>query len=67
MEGRSLSEVTHLALLGVKIRETAFWDNAKEDNKGKGCKGKGQSKDIRQIEYIHKKKGSRFRDFLCSI
>ena len=30
MEGRSLSEVTHLALLGVKIRETAFWDNAKE-------------------------------------
>ena len=33
MEGRNLSEVTHLALLGVKIRETAFWDNAKEKNK----------------------------------
>ena len=33
MEGRSLIEVTHLAWLGVKIRETAFWDNAKSSAK----------------------------------
>ena len=25
VEGRVLVEVTHLALLGVKIQETAFW------------------------------------------
>lgn len=37
MEGRRAVEVTHLALLGVKIAETAFWVLLKEKQPVIGC------------------------------
>ena len=37
VEGRRAVEVTHLALLGVKIAETAFWVYCKEKQPFYGC------------------------------
>jgi len=37
VEGRRAVEVTHLALLGVKIAETAFWVYIREKQPENGC------------------------------
>ena len=37
VEGRRAVEVTHLALLGVKIAETAFWVYCIEKQPENGC------------------------------
>ena len=37
VEGRRAVEVTHLALLGVKIAETAFWVYSREKQPENGC------------------------------
>lgn len=37
VEGRSMVAVTHLALLGVKIQDPAFWGNIQKMEKQSSC------------------------------